>query len=141
MANLGQHLRHIISTRIFGRKHSRSDASLPRESFSGPSEMVFNIITNSKVSITKLQQELEFSLSTLDQLSQELSSGATVNHQQNSSLENYPATEILFQPAELKTKVQSKSSKFDLSEISITPVSKESEYDNHELEQILITPL
>lgn len=103
--------------------------------------MVFNIITNSKVSITKLQQELEFSLSTLDQLSQELSSGATVNHQQNSSLENYPATEILFQPAELKTKVQSKSSKFDLSEISITPVSKESEYDNHELEQILITPL
>lgn len=142
MANLGQHLRHVISTRILRRKSRRSEDSLPREPFSGPSEMISKIITTSKISISKLQQELEFSLSTLDQLSQELSSDADVNHQQNSSIiESQPTTEIILHPAGLSSKKLPQSTEYDLSEISITPLSKESEIESPGLEQILITPL
>lgn len=136
MANLGQHLRQVISSKLFGREENRNG-----ESFSGPSEMLANIITSSKISISALQVELESSLSSLNQLSEKLSSESDNDQPWSLSSHIDSTTEILFHTASLTTNSQSQSPELDLSEISITPISPDSKPGNHELEQILITPL
>lgn len=140
MANSGQSFRRILSSRIFLRRNRINHGSGLQAYSPQPSEKVATIITSSKASISRLQQELEYSVAALDRIYQGVSSQSHPRNQQNNEVTS-SSSSIIFHSAASSSFNSHKRADLDLSEISITPVSREPEAESTQWEEILITPL